>query len=193
PAFGAPPVAGPSLDQQAAQIAAHHAFQARASLHAAPAYQANAYIEPESRAETIPSQVTSVTLTTTDLPPPLPADHVRKLKLIAALSGGVGALAAIALLIIVTRKSPEAQARPSASAVSVAMQPTATAQPKPTATPTATTPPTVATPTASESAKPSAVPTATTRPPTGTSPQKPTASYPPSGKGLLGPAKTQKR
>ncbi len=210
PAFGAPPVAphGPSaslppsggvapatLEQQAAQIAAHHAsFQGRASLPGTSAYQPT--YEPESRSETIPSQVTSVTLTTTDLPPPLPADHVRKLKLIAVLSGGVGALAAIALLIIVTRKNPDPQARASASAVTVAMRPTATATTD--AKLPVTVPPT-ATATASESAKPSAQPTgAATMPmpgklPPGTAPpQKPTAA-PPGGKGLLGPAKTQKR
>jgi serine/threonine protein kinase len=203
PAFGAPPVAAqapaPTLEQQAAQIAAHHAaYQGRPSLHG---YQQNPAFPPEaeSRAETIPSQVTSVTLTTTDLPPPLPADHVRKLKLIAVLSGGVGALAAIALLIIATRKSPDAQARPStsASAVTVGMKPPATTETKPIVT--APPVPTTATASASDSAKPSAQPTATqTGAPPGPAPwplptQKPTAATPPGGKGLLGPAKTQKR
>jgi hypothetical protein len=60
--------------------------------------------EPDPRAEGIASQVTSVTLTTTDLPPPMAKEHVKRLTKVAAISGAVGVVIATAFLIIVTRK-----------------------------------------------------------------------------------------
>jgi hypothetical protein len=59
---------------------------------------------PEARAEAIPSQVTSVTLTTTDMPPPLPREQVRKLTVIGSVSAAVASMMAVAILVIATKK-----------------------------------------------------------------------------------------
>ncbi|MBL9023793.1 MAG: protein kinase [Myxococcales bacterium] len=59
---------------------------------------------PEARAEAVPSQVTSVTLTTTDMPPPLPPEQVRRLTLIGSITAAVAAMVAIAVLVIATKK-----------------------------------------------------------------------------------------
>ncbi len=59
---------------------------------------------PEARAEGVPSQVTSVTLTTTDMPPPLPREQVRKLTVIGSVSAAVASMMAVAILVIATKK-----------------------------------------------------------------------------------------
>jgi eukaryotic-like serine/threonine-protein kinase len=59
---------------------------------------------PEARAEGVQSQVTSVTLTTTDLPPPLPREQVRKLKIVGTISASVATLVTVAILVIATKK-----------------------------------------------------------------------------------------
>jgi serine/threonine-protein kinase len=59
---------------------------------------------PEARAEGVASQVTSVTLTTTDLPPPIPLEQVRRLKIIGSISASVAAIVAIAVLVIASKK-----------------------------------------------------------------------------------------
>jgi len=204
PAFGAHP--------QAAQMAHQASFQARSSLpqqgfdQRAPLHQTPGYAtavgfptEYESRAETIPSQVTSVTLTTTDLPPPLPAEHVRRLKLIAILSGCVGALAATALLVIMTRKPEPASPQNANSAVTVPMS-TATTKSPPSSTASVASS-SAASVAASETAAEPIAPTSNSAAstnwaqpplPTATATSKATAPTP-GGKGLLGPSKAPKR
>ncbi len=152
--------------------------------------------ENDTRAEAIPSQVTSVTLTTTDLPPPLAPEHVKRLKLIAVMSGAVGALAAIALLLVLTRKDPPPSkpAAPAASAVPVAVSTTparsaapATAEvvsaeavgPSATVTASASAPPSAApAPTAPPKPRGWPAPTTTYKPPTPKLTSKPTAKPP---------------
>ncbi len=81
-----------------------------------PLYMAPAHLRQEvarsqdapppsgERAEGIPSQVTSVTLTTTDLPPPIPTEQVKRLTRVAAISGAVGVVIAVASIIILSRR-----------------------------------------------------------------------------------------
>jgi hypothetical protein len=58
-------------------------------------------------AEGIPSQVTSVTLTTTDLPPPLSKEHAQRLWKIATASGCVGAVLGALLIVLASgEKTP---------------------------------------------------------------------------------------
>lgn len=66
---------------------------------------------PEARAEGVPSQVTSVTLTTTDMPPPIPPEQVRRLTWIGSVTAAVASLVAIAVLVIASKKpwSPKPQ------------------------------------------------------------------------------------
>ncbi|NUO52039.1 MAG: hypothetical protein HOV80_24575, partial [Polyangiaceae bacterium] len=59
---------------------------------------------PEARAEGVQSQVTSVTLTTTDMPPPIPREQVRKLKIVGSISATVATVVTVALLVIATKK-----------------------------------------------------------------------------------------
>ena len=59
---------------------------------------------PEARAEAVASQVTSVTLTTTDMPPPLPPEQVRRLTFIGSATATVTTLVAIAVLVIASKK-----------------------------------------------------------------------------------------
>jgi eukaryotic-like serine/threonine-protein kinase len=76
-------------------------------------------VSARPEAEGISSQVTSVNLTTTDLPPPLPEAHVRKLQLVALASGSVATLVCISLLVILTHSSSPAQATSSAPSASL--------------------------------------------------------------------------
>jgi serine/threonine-protein kinase len=59
---------------------------------------------PEARAEGVQSQVTSVALTTTEMPPPLPREQVRRLKIVGTVSASVATVVTVALLVIATKK-----------------------------------------------------------------------------------------
>lgn len=158
--------------------------------------------QPDSNRDTegTPSQVTSVTLTTTGLPPPIPKEHVKRLTMIAAITGGVSVLVVSAILVIVTKLRGDSssaktnssqlvttrtttEARPvSASAVppSPALSPPPIATPAPTPEPPAAS----STPEASSAPEPSAsapapvVSSAAPPPPTATAPRPPSTSYP---------------
>lgn len=61
-------------------------------------------LRPREGAEGVSSSVSSVNLTTQDIPPPLPDAAIKRLKLVAVISGTVAALACISLLVILSRK-----------------------------------------------------------------------------------------
>jgi hypothetical protein len=163
-------------------------------------------VQARPEAEGVSSQVTSVNLTTTDLPPPpLPASHVRKLQLVALASGSVAALVCISLLVILTHSSSPAQATSAATSASQppvtptvvtpvsaptlppVVMPPATAQPEPSAAETAT-------PSAQpvESAPPSATPPATATAAPAVPTQLPTTNPRPRPSGFLKPQPSSK-
>ncbi len=69
-----------------------------------PLPQPTAPLRPREGAEGVSSSVSSVNLTTQDIPPPLPDAAIKRLKLVAVISGTVAALACISLLVILSRK-----------------------------------------------------------------------------------------
>ena len=88
-------------------------------------------------AEGVSSQVSSVNLTTLDIPPPLPDVTIRKLQVVAVVSGLLATIACIALLIILTRKPWAEPVAPSATPTTLPDSlPDRTAVPPPAPAPT---------------------------------------------------------
>jgi serine/threonine-protein kinase len=113
---------------------------------------------PSDLSEAMSSQVT---MTTTDMPPPLPRDQVRRLTMVSAITAGVTVVTAVALLVIFSRKpwqSPQPGAAKSGAAVVTVpdkpIAPTTTPVPTPSGAP-------------AESAAPSATATSGPRGPSG--------------------------
>jgi serine/threonine-protein kinase len=169
------------------------------SLSGVPAFGVPPRHEPPHRpeAEGVSSQVTSVNLTTTDIPPPLAESHVRKLQLVAVASGSVAALVCSSLLVILTHSNPTPAPGATASATTAEATPTPVT---PVSAPTAPLVPmperTVPEPTATESAaapsaqpsdssQPSAPPPVSATAPALPSPGVPTASPRPRPSGFL--------
>lgn len=117
--------------QVPAHLAAHMASPPAAYVPAPPppAVQPESSRDSGERADGSPSQITSVTLTTTGLPPPIPKEHVKRLTMIAAITGGVSVLVVTAILVIVTKLSGgSSAARPDSSQVATSKATTSDAR-----------------------------------------------------------------
>jgi serine/threonine-protein kinase len=123
----------------------------RGSLASIPSPLAQPSAPPRVRegAEGVSSSVSSVNLTTQDIPPPLPDAAVKRLKLVAVISGTVAALACISLLVILSRKPwvASASSKSAVASVSAAPLPAPTSSdPKPQTNPVTTSAPASAAP-----------------------------------------------
>ncbi|HTJ84521.1 MAG TPA: protein kinase, partial [Polyangiaceae bacterium] len=135
----------------------------RPSVTGIPA-SARAFERPDG-AEAMSSQVT---MTTTEMPPPLAREQVRRLTVIAAITAAVTVVAAVAMLAIFSRKpwqNPPAPAAKSAPLIATQADKTAALVPTAVAAPAPSAPADASASAAASSGAPSATATAVPPPP----------------------------